>query len=181
MGMILAEEAYREWLVGEMDCQEGKSYKKLLRALYMIEFHSLIPYDDDRAKDGIALRDIWSDANNGMEIDFGPCKILEVLIGIAFRVEAQLFGSKWAEEWNYKKIFWVLIENLGLIEFCDVFFVTCDVFYEKIVTICDVFCDRKYTCDGFGNIFYIKNAQKDMRKLNIWTQMGIYVRNRWPI
>jgi len=176
------EKAYREWLISKLNCIKDRSYKKLLRALYSIEFYALIPNDEDRAKDGVRIRNEWSEIHeDDVDILFGPCKMLEFLIGMAIQTEMQIFASKWIDEWNFIKIFWMFIENLGLSEFCDKNFVTCDKFYEKIVTKCDGFCDRKYTCDGFGGIFPVKNAGKDMRKLNLWAQMGIFVRNKWPI
>lgn len=175
------EEAYRDWLIADLcEVVEGE-YGFLLRELFRREFYSLVKYDSDRARDGVMLREHWSDVNSNCDVEFGPCRILELLVGVACRMEFQLFGSKYADEYNYQKLFWVLIDNLGLLGFCDGFFVTCDVFIEKIVTVCDVFCDRKYTRDGFGNIFYIKNSQKDLRKLNIWDQMGLYMRHRWPL
>ena len=172
------ETAYRDWLVSEMDSIEGKSYKYLLNEMYRHEFCSLVKYDEDRAADGIALRSVWSEANDNCDTNFGPAKILEVLIGIAMRVEFQLFGSKWADEFNYKKIFWVMVDNLGLTDFDGVIFLSG---YEIIVTNLENFCHRKYTCDGFGNIFYIFEAEKDMRKLSIWAQMGLFIRDKWPI
>lgn len=173
------ESDYRNWLVASMNVVPEKNYGPLLRELYRREFYSLVQYDEDRASDGTALRATWAEETGYPgDTEFGPCSVLEALIGIAMRVEFQLFGSRWADEWDYKKIFWHLIDNLGLLGF-EGDLTPLD--YEKIVTVSENFCNRKYRRDGFGNIFCIFEAEKDLRKLNIWTQMGLYIRQKWPI
>ena len=69
------------------------------------QFYSVIKYDEDRG-DGVALRRTWANevGYNG-PLDFGPATVLETIIGISLRIEDQIFGGPWADEWDYKKVF----------------------------------------------------------------------------
>lgn len=175
--MMDVEKAYRDWLVDDVNIVEDYTY--LLRELYNIEFFSLVKYDEDRGVDGLALREKWAtEVNYNGSLDFGPANVLEVLIGIAKRIEFQLFGTKYYDEWDYINIFWDLIENLGLGEmFGTLSRYTFDEIHEKVTH----FLNRDYFRHKNGNIFKFQNEPKDLRKLNIWTQMGLYIREKWPI
>lgn len=175
--MIDAERAYRDWLIDNVNIVEDYTY--LLRELFNIEFFSLVKYDEDRGVDGLALREQWATGvRYEGSLDFGPANVLEVLIGIAKRIEFQLFGTKYYEEWDYVAIFWDLIDNLGLGDcFGDISRYTFDEIHE----IVSHFLNREYFRHKKGNIFIFENEPKDLRKLNIWTQMGLYIREKWPI
>ncbi len=171
------ERDYRDWLVNKVNTVEDYTY--LLRELYSIEFYSLVKYDEDRGMDGLSLREEWAEGV-GFEgsLDFGAANVLEVLIGIAKRIEFQLFGTQYYDEWNYVNIFWDLIDNLGL---GDMFGDISRYTFDEIHEIVSQFLNREYFRHKKGNIFIIKNDPRDPRKLNIWTQMGLYIREKWPI
>lgn len=173
-----AEDLYSEWLVNQVNVIEDRDYTDLLYELYNIEFYSLVKYDEDRGADGLMLREYWADSIGFKgSLDFRNATVLEVLIGIAKRIEFQLFGSQYIDEWDYKKIFWDLIWNLGLEECSGTL---SDYDYDKIDEIVTLFLERKYFRHKKCNIFDIENDPRDMRKLNIWTQMGLYIREKWP-
>jgi hypothetical protein len=96
------------------------------------------------------------------------------------RIDEQLFGSKWVSELAPGDIFWELVGNMGLLKYADNFF---DDRIVGVDTILTNFLDRKYDKDGKGgNIFHIPNYnEKDLRKIELWSQMMIYCRWRWPI
>lgn len=169
---------YRDWLISLVNDRKH-DYTQLLRELYSIEFYSLINYDEDRGADGMMLREEWGEGVGFKgSLDFGVANVLEVLIGIAKRIEFQLFGTRYYDEWDYINIFWDLIRNLGLEEiYGDVFR---DVFDEirKNVTL---FLDRDYFRHKNCNIFVFETPPKNLKKLNIWAQMAIYMREKWPI
>jgi hypothetical protein len=174
--MVREEKAYRDWLVSKVNTVED--YTLLLERLYSIEFYSLIKYDEDRGTDGLALRDEWAEAVrfNG-SLDFGGPNVLEVLIGIAIRIEFQLFGTPYVDEWDYVNVFWDMIDNLGL---GDMFGTLSCYTFDQIDAIVTHFMNRDYFRHKKGNIFIIENDGRDPRKLNIWTQMGLYIREKWP-
>lgn len=175
--MRVAERDYRDWLIGLVNNRK-EDYTLLLRELYNIEFYALVNYDEDRGADGLMLREEWADACKYRgSLDFGVANMLELLIGVSRRIEFKLFGSKYYDEWDYVNIFWDLINNLGL---SDVFGdVSRDVF-DEIRQNVSHFLNRDVFCHKTCNIFTFADPPKNLRKLNIWSQMALYVREKWP-
>lgn len=171
------ETDYQNWLVHRMNVVPHKNYGMLLRELYRWEFWSDVPYDEDRGADGIALRGVWADevGYRGV-VNFGPPRILETFVGIALRIEDKIFGGPLADEWDYKRIFWDLINNLGLTDFDEILSASD---YEKVGTLLENFL-KKVSRDTFPNIFRFSVTPKNLRKMNIWTQMGLYIAEKWP-
>lgn len=176
--MTRAERDYRDWLISMVNIMDV-DYTYLLRELYSIEFYSIMKYDEDRGMDGLALRDEWAASTDyDGSLDFGVAKVLEVLVGVAKRVEFQLFGTPYIDEWDEVRIFWELIDNLGLSEmFGTLSRYTFDTIHQNVTQ----FLNREYNRHKNGNIFVLEKNEQDLRKLNIWTQMGLYVREKWPI
>lgn len=173
-----AEKAYVGWLVNRMNVVDGKNYGMLLRELYRKEFYAVVKYDEDRGEDGIALRNDWADEFGYQgPISFGQPRVLETIIGISLRIEDQIFGGPWADEWDYKKIFWNLIDNLGLSGF-DGILSKGD--YDKIVTVLDEFLSKTSHCDTFANIFVFSVTPRNLKKMNLWGQMHAYIGEKWP-
>ena len=172
------EEDYVTWLVDKMNIVSDRNYGMLLRELYRIEFYSIIPYDEDRGADGLELRGSWAD-EMGYDgpVSFGPPRVLEVLIGIALRIEFQLFGSKYAADWDYKRVFWDLINNLELLEMDGV--LTRED-YRKIGDTIEGFLGKSVTCDVFPNIYRFCVTPENLRKKNLWDQMHLYIAEKWP-
>lgn len=173
------ENDYLTWLVNRMNVVEGKNYGMLLRELYRVEFYSIIPYDEDRGADGLVLRHDWADevGYNG-SLDFGVARVLEVLIGISLRIEDQLFGGPWMDEWDYKRVFWDLLHNLGVAEFDGVLSA---VDYEKVGTLLDQFLSKTSHCDTFANIYHFCVTPRNLQKMNLWSQMHLYIMEKWPV
>lgn len=156
-------------------------YTKMLGELHGIEFYSLIPNDDNRCEDGKQLREKFNNEEGQQALsqsDLGECTVLEMLIGLSFRLEFETMSSRWEKtpsEW-----FWILIDNLGL-EWCD------DAMYEQtesrdeITTKIKVFIDRQYKSDGNGGLFPLRNPRKDQRRIEIWYQMSAYILENYPI
>lgn len=171
-----ARRAYRDWLIRRVNIVEDYTY--LLRELFKIQFYSLVKYDEDRGMDGLALREEWATSVGYTgSLDFGVANVLEVLIGIALRIEFQLFGTKYYDEWDYVNIFWDMIDNLGLGE---MYGALSRYTFDEINEIVTHFLQRDYFRHKKGNIFIIENDPRDLRKLNIWVQMGLYIREKWP-
>ena len=176
--MTRNERDYRDWLIDLVN-DRGVDYVPLLRELYNIEFYSLINYDEDRGQDGLMLREEWADLTRFKgSLDFGVANVLEVLIGIARRMEFQLFGTKYCDEWDYVNIFWDLIRNLGLDGvFGDISRDTFDEIRQNVTH----FLNREYFRHKNCNIFDFEFVPKNLQKLNIWSQMAIYMRQKWPL
>lgn len=167
---------YFEWLFN-LVC--GKRYSKkvsfrhLLMYLHGVKFTYIIPKDQNRADDGIALRyrfayDYRSPAAAETYLD-GPCSVLEMMVALALRCEETImddtaFGNR-TQQW-----FWNMIVSLGLGPMVDERFNKQEADY-----IIRRFLDRDYEPDGHGGLFTIRKCDRDLRKVEIWVQLLWYL------
>ena len=174
---------YFKWLC-ELVCEDSliirlKDFKSLLCKLHQIEFtySAMFPMDDNRNEDGIDLRYRFS-CEKGYDyrmvaffIDCKPCSVLEMLVALALRCEEQimsdaLYGNR-TGLW-----FWKMIDNLGLDKMDE------KHYDESLVeeTI-DVFLNREYDRNGHGgNIFIVEDERYNLKAMEIWYQMNVYLR-----
>ena len=166
---------YFDWLCEVVDSKRFSkqvSYRKLLMHLHNIEFTWFIPYDDNRADDGIMLRRKYALAHHDEELsDYisGPCSVLEMMAALAIRCEESimddtLFGNR-TGQW-----FWGMIRNLGLSPMNDSNFDA-----EFVDDVIARFLNREYEPDGKGGLFTIKNCDHDLRTVEIWRQLSWYL------
>ena len=166
---------YFDWLCEVVDSKRFSkhvSYRKLLMHLHNIEFTWFIPYDDNRADDGIMLRRKYALAHHDEELsDYisGPCSVLEMMAALAIRCEESimddtLFGNR-TGQW-----FWGMIRNLGLSPMNDSNFDA-----EFVDNVIARFLNREYEPDGKGGLFTIKNCDHDLRTVEIWRQLSWYL------
>lgn len=166
---------YFDWLCEVVDSKRFSkhvSYRKLLMHLHSIEFTWFIPYDDNRADDGIMLRRKYALAHHDEELsDYisGPCSVLEMMAALAIRCEESimddtLFGNR-TGQW-----FWGMIRNLGLSSMNDSNFDA-----EFVDDVIARFLNREYEPDGKGGLFTIKNCDHDLRTVEIWRQLSWYL------
>ena len=166
---------YFDWLCEVVDSKRFSkhvSYRKLLMHLHSIEFTWFIPYDDNRADDGIMLRRKYALAHHDEELsDYisGPCSVLEMMAALAIRCEESimddtLFGNR-TGQW-----FWGMIRNLGLSPMNDSNFDA-----EFVDDVIAWFLNREYEPDAKGGLFTIKNCDHDLRTVEIWRQLSWYL------
>jgi hypothetical protein len=165
---------YFEWLCELVDSSrfsKSVSYRKLLARLHNIEFTWFVPYDDNRADDGIQLRRRFGLHREDMTLPryiSGPCSVLEMMVALAVRCETimdnALFGDR-TGQW-----FWGMIRNLELGSMNDSRF---DRDYvDKVITR---LLNREYEPDGRGGLFTVKHCTRDMRTVEIWCQLSWYL------
>lgn len=168
---IFASE-YKAWLkrmvdpAGEYDC--------LLDLLFDLEFTWTVEFDENRAMDGIYLRNQFK-VESGLECPFNwvewPCSILELLLALSIKIEDTVMysldeGDRTAE-W-----FWIMVDNLGISQFDDSHWSA-----ESVSIVCDAICiflNRSYEYDGTKGLFPLSNPKEDQRNLEIWWQMHEY-------
>lgn len=167
---------YFRWLIRFTKDRRHIKYKKLLSFLHEKEFVVIIPFDSNRASDGIDLR--WRFACEcGYDNDFdevseyldNPCSVLEMMVALALRCEEHIMddpdiGNR-TSQW-----FWTMINNLGLEDMEDLHFD-----YERTDEIVSTFLYREYKRNGEGGLFVVNNKNKDMRDVEIWYQMCWYL------
>ena len=176
---MLLEEArvrsdYFEWMYDLM-CEErfprAISYRKLFTFLHDTEFVYFVPYDENRAVDGVTLRYHYCQIHECEELEdylSGPCSVLEMMVALAIRCEKMIDDPMKGDQTSHW--FWGMIVNLGLGSMSD------DNFSEWTVNdVITRFLEREYEPDGRGGLFRVRGWQRDMRTAEIWHQLLAYI------
>jgi hypothetical protein len=152
----------------------------LLEKLQSMEFYAFVPNDDNRAVDGTHIRDVFCEEEGQHALSFcpdGPCTVLEMLIGLAYRLEFETAQSKY--EKSPREWFWILVDNLGLTEYDNHFYTDeVDNHVEDVITC---LLERHYASNGEGGLFPLHHARLDQRKVEIWYQMSAYIIENYPV
>lgn len=164
---------YFSWIEKLISNDEMKAsdYGKLISFLNDIQFDYLIPMDDNRIADGIDLRYRFGYdteipyAQIATYLDIRPASVLEVMVALSLRIEEQFIDGDDVGNW-----FWIMIANLGLDEYKDLYFNKAEV--DRIVK---KFLKRDYEKNGRGSLFITNDRNKDMRQIEIWDQMHLYL------
>ncbi len=151
---------YYKWLVSLVcdDQYDSRYYSKLLFDLDGYEFRWSIDLDENRAADGISLRGTFERAHYNYPRE-GPCSVLEMMVGLACRIERE-----YLEDGGANEFFWGMIKSLGLY-FND------DYNYNSKLT--------EEIMDGFANgncrLFKLNKSDKKLKDADIWEQAMLYV------
>lgn len=166
-------EIYFKWLCDFVcnDVQVVKlSYKKLLRHLYNTDFTYYISNDTNREEDGLNLRYRFENDHGVSLFDMKrSCSVLEMMIALSIRCEEDIMedsdiGDRTAQ-W-----FWNMIASLGLSSMSD------EKYNVKIVDKkLRIFLNRKYEKNGKGGLFTVEDCERDLRSIEIWYQMCLYL------
>lgn len=176
--MTSHELMYFNWMCHLLDNGRRYSsvvYSRLLRYLHEIPFQYSIPMDENREVDGFELRYRFARENNLNDIEIAhyldrrPCSMLEMMVALAIRMEEHIMedldiGDR-TGEW-----FWEMIVSLGLESMTNSRY---DADYVAFAL--ERFFNRRYTRDGEGGLFTVRNSRQDMRSLDIWYQMCAYI------
>lgn len=168
-------EEYFQWLCRLIDMERWSKdmrYELLLAHLHNIEFTWIIQMDSNRADDGIQLRRRYALHHDDMSLQgylSGPCSVLEMLVALALRCEEWIMdddqiGNR-TGQW-----FWGMIHNLGLTPMIDK-----DFDRDVVDDVIARFLNREYAPDGRGGLFTVRNCIRDVRKVEIWTQLSWYL------
>lgn len=188
---------YFNWLctMVHIDDYAGMSWYVLAKILHSIEFYWTIPNDDNRASDGIHLRDIWlgmmeAEANDlgiGLSVTpgalTGGCSVFEMMVALAIRIESDVMQSD--ELGNRTSAwFWDMIYNLlhgyQLVEFADD---TINSQHGDILThVVMRMLDRDYEYSGqSGGLFPLKQSPDvDQRGVELWYQAQYWISENYP-
>lgn len=172
------EKRYFEWLY-DLVCSNGYvkelRYEELLFCLYQKDFVYILPKDENRFMDGIALRYLFgSEAGAPREqiedvLDCRPCSVLEMLVALAMRIETEIMSDSEYGDRTWKW-FWKMMTNMNLGG------MTNDKFDRGYVDrVIERMLARKYEANGRGGLFTIANCREDLRNVEIWSQMNWYL------
>lgn len=170
-----AEAAYFDWLTGLV--AEGgnsgrvKEYSDMLEFLFYQVFLFTVPNDDNRSDDGCELRKKFESRTGsrlGRQTFYRACTVLEMMIGVAERMAFFIFDPEKSEEPDAACCFWEMIDNVG--------FGSNNVANEQLL---GKLLYRTYNRDGTGgSMFPVPGTTVDMRKVEIWYQMMLYLNER---
>lgn len=176
-------ELYFKWICSIVFPDENlkNNYYNVLRLLNNITFEYVLPLDENRQKDGIDLRYHFSYAckipyDIIMEnFNNSHCSVLEMMVALAKRYEDDVmsdsnYGNR-TLEW-----FWIMFKNLNLDQYTNNSWSYMSDYAVKNIVFNFMF--RKYNSDGTnGGLFPCPNSEYDLRYLQIWDQMGLYMNN----
>ena len=111
------DQDYFAWLCEMVHIdQMERSYLNLAKDLHYRKFYALVNHDENRASDGIALRELYLREINYpkyVTID-GDCSVLEMLIALAERIDYETCDPYDTNGPKYRTTywFWEMIDNL---------------------------------------------------------------------
>ena len=168
--MMLALNKYQRWLRGLVH-KSGPSYDILFDIAWATQYVAFVPNDVNRAIDGTDLRRRFECETFLRLPDFGPCTILEFLIGLAIRLNETVYNNENPNQEAYW--FWVLIENLQLDSYHDLY--PFAKIHRNVPLIFEVLNNRLYATNGHGGLFPLKNAEENQQHVEVWYQMQAYL------
>ena len=174
---MIREEEYYGWLLDKVTDSDfnPSQYSTLMRTLYNTEFTWIVDGDENRAIDGIKLRDEYAEFIGSPPMDVliyldRPCSVLEMMIALACRTENQIMEDLFVGP-RFGRWMKVMITSLGLRYETD------DYFDENYVDyIITSFLKREYERDGDGGLFRVRDRSIDMREIEVWSQTNWYLR-----
>lgn len=166
---------YFEWMYDLM-CSDRFAdtitYRQLFIFLHEVEFTYIVPHDENRAGDGIALRYRFCLHHGCEDLEYcldGPCSVLEMMVALAIRCEERIMSDP-AKGDRTAQWFWEMISSLGLSSMND-----CN-FNEWLVNdVITRFLNREYDRNGKGGLFTIRRWDRDARDAEIWHQLLAYL------
>ena len=169
---------YFEWMYGivcDTRYSRRSSYRKLLSRLNREQFTYTIGMDGNRAADGIDLRYRFGHDKGypysaiATYLDVDPCSVLEMMIALSIRCEENIMEDSDIGD-RTGQWFWNMIVSLGLGPMTD------SKYSETYVNDHLIrFLNREYKRTGEGGLFTIEHSRKDMRSIEIWYQMCMYL------
>lgn len=155
------DDLYFEWLCELVDAGNPIDPKVLIE-FYKTPFEDTVPNDQNRAEDGLSLRQefmLTKMLGTRMDSDWLglECSVLEMLIALADRAAFQTGWS--SSEW-----FEIFMENLGVLNNK----VNTETALRKLNR-------RTYAANGKGGLFPLKHPAQDQRKVELWYQMSAYL------
>lgn len=172
---------YLQWIINTTGL---KRYGRLSAILFNVPFRSRIHMDENRAADGLYMREEYIDRHQGSEYDIschldGHCSVLEFLVSFSDRVEE-------ATSYRHDRRYWVsyFLRNMGLIDFDDRYFADNPgregYVVESVMERLSKTLDRRYSYDGsHGGLFILRKPPCDLRNVEYWWQMQYYVLERY--
>lgn len=175
------DQDYFHWLCEIVHADmEDCSYWLLMRDLHHKVFTPIVERDENRALDGLELREEYLDDSNFpkyVSID-GDCTLLEMMIALARRMDFETSDPYDLDETVDRTAywFWEMMDNLGLTKYSDDAYGTLkDEATAYVDWAMDILVNRKYEPNGFGGLFPLEHCHENQCKVELWYQMHAYL------
>lgn len=156
------------------DLPEHSCYKRLMSDLYEKTFIYVLDMDENRVYDAYDLRrEFLKDCRLDEDTYYweGDASVLEILASLSKRFEIEITGEPGDD--HIERWFWEMLENLGVL-YPD------DRYEHGIVEYkLDTWMLKRYTRDGKGSVFPLKNWRYDQREIDMWYQGQLYLSENW--
>lgn len=174
---------YIDWVVNErlfMRREDFDRYSRLNTILINTEFIVLHPRDNNRADDGLTLREdftyetgLYLDKSSGL---MPVCTVFEMLVAFAYRCEDQIMLnlSEGYRPWRWWNI---MLDNLGFLDLTDSNWRRDDV--QIVEDTLDKFMNREYENNEIGCLFKIKNRDFVARDEELWKQCMVFINENY--
>lgn len=159
---------YYEWLTDIVGGE--RKHSLLLHILFQKEFYWTVPFDEDRAADGIDLRHTYLKfIERQVNLGLKACSVLEMLVALSCSCEDNIMHDRdlgdRTPEW-----FWMMLHNLGLDVYSNDHF-SYEAEYE-IHHILDNWLERKFGENGKGSPF---PCYRFDNSAPMWIQLNSYL------
>lgn len=173
------EEVYFEWMTSLVfpETWQRHEYDYLLRALddSIFHFSASVPTDENRMIDGIDLRYRFS-CHGGYDHETvsnilkrnNSCSTLEMMVALSLKGDDQVLYD-YETGSNADFIFWSMLKSLDLTQMTNSRF---DM--DHVIQRVSRFLNRDFDYDGSGGLFTVDRPRRDMRDVDIWSQMNWY-------
>lgn len=150
------------------------NYHELLKTLYFYEYVPSMDRDINRIADAYELRKTFSFKCN-FPFDYivtdlnEQCSMLEMMVALSNRIEDTIMFDP---EYGNRIDVWFkeMLSSMLLIEQTN-----SNYDAEWINYRIKIFNNRQYEVNGQGSLFTVSNPNVDMRDLEIWYQMQLYL------
>lgn len=156
---------YFDWLMDIIGAGPDTNYQgrhRLFFFLFKKEYTWVNPMDENRAIDGMGMRDIFYENTGKQSGVTGPCSVLEMLVGLIFRMNEDLYGE--INEALATKMIVTMLNSMDIFECNDSHFDD-----EYVCVQIDNMMSNNIEPSGKGGLFIV-NGKEDMRDLDIWYQ-----------
>ena len=169
-GSAPLDSLYFDWIWGSFDKRWDLSFDEdTFRIMFQTPFMGFVPNDQNRAKDGVELREQFlheiRPRSSVWEIDGWlalECSVLEMLVALAAR--AEYLSENAAADWMAE-----FIRNLGLDP----------VMHRynpgKTRRVLRRLNERTYEANGAGGLFPLRHPLEDQRGVEVWYQLNAYI------
>ena len=155
---------YFDWLYEQVNRGD---YLKLCAWMHNVPFQVVVHLDGNRVGDVEELRGIFLNHQRHPEdLRLPDATIFEILVVMAQKTSFMTNAP--VDAWFQR-----FIDNLGLARFVDAGF---ESHSRQIDRIIGHFNNRTYRPDGRGGLFPLTRPLADQRDIELWYQMGAYLR-----